>query len=174
MSDCDFTLGNIMENPLKGFWQKVVIVSANGYLQGRSDVFNALIDPRAFHTCVSRAVMDNILETVVDKDGNKLKNAGKTNAQGVYGKVYQASVYILPHFYLGAIHLEDVAAAVLETNNIQCLIGRSILHQCILTLNPELNNMRFVFKEKLKPYKKLIDGFLPFGDVYEHAEFSGA
>ena len=172
MSDCVFTLPNIRSSPLKGYQLKAVAVSAEGYAYGYSDSFDALIDTGAYHTCVSKTLMDKILKKVVDKHGNKLKEAGKSNAMGVYGQSYQEPIYILPHFYLGSIHLTDVAVTVLKTDNIQCLVGRSILHQCILTLNPEMNNMQFAFKDGLKCQKKLIDNILPFSDVFQFAEFS--
>ena len=171
MSGCIFTLQNIKKSPLEGYQQKIVVVSANGYTQGYSGAFDALIDPGAFHTCISKALMDEILETVVDKRGNRLKEAGKAHARGVYGNSNQEPIYILPHFYIGNIHLTDVAVTVLKTDNIQCLIGRSILHQCILTLDPELNNMQLNFKESLKCHKRLIDNIPPFNEVLQFSEF---
>jgi len=170
MSDYEFTLKNIRKSPLEGYQQKAVVVSANGYSQGFSVPFDAMIDTGAFHTCISKTLMDKILKKVVDSSGNRLEEVGRANAMGVYGHSNQEPIYILPHFYLGDIHLTDVAVTVLKTDNIQCLIGRSILHQCELTLNPERNDIHFVFKESFKQHKQLIDNVVPFGDVFQFAE----
>ncbi|MCL1882364.1 MAG: retroviral-like aspartic protease family protein [Defluviitaleaceae bacterium] len=172
MNDLQFTLDNIKDSPLQGFQLKAVAVSAKGYSQGFCTPFEALIDSGAFHTCISKTIMDKILDKVFDENGNRLQEVGKSNAMGVYGKSSKESIYILPHFYLGSIHLTDVAVTVLNTKNIQCLIGRSILQQCVLTLDPEQNNMYFNFKESLKQQKRLVDNVMPFADVLQFAEFS--
>ena len=173
MSDVQFTLENIMKSPLQGYQLKALAVSAKGYPHGISIPFDALIDSGAFHTCISKSIMDNILDNVFDENGNRLQESGKSNTLGVYGKLNREPVYILPHFYLGRIHLTNVAVTVLNTKNIQCLVGRSILHQCILTLNPIRNNMNFNFEESLRAQKQLIDDIEPFTDVFQFAEFSG-
>ena len=172
MSDLQFTLQNIMESPMQGYQLKAVAVSAKGYSSGFSTPFYALIDSGAYHTCISKSRMDKILDKVFDENGNRLQEVGKSNTMGVYGKSNSEPIYILPHFYLGGIHLTNVAVTVLNTKNIQCLIGRSILHQCILTLNPKLNNMHFDFDESIRNQKQLIDNIEPFGDVLQFAEFS--
>jgi len=168
MNKLQFTLDNIKTSPMQGYQLKAVAVSAKGFDYGFSQPFDALIDPGAFHTCISKTIMEDILEEVFDENGNKLTQAGKSNAMGVYGKSNLEPIYVLPHFYLGGIHLTNVAVTVLNTKNIQCLIGRSILHQCILTLNPKLNNMHFDFDEGLKNQKQLIDGVEPFDDVLQY------
>ena len=165
MSNIIFTLDNIKTSPLQGYQLKAVAVSAGGYSQGFSESFDALIDSGAYHTCISKNLMDKILQELVDENGNRLQEAGKAATIGVYGKPNQEPIYVLPHFYLGGIHLTEVAVTVLNTKNIQCLVGRSILHQCILTLNPKLNNMHFNFEEDLKEHKQLLDGIEPFADV---------
>jgi hypothetical protein len=170
MSDTFFELKNIKENAMNGYQLYAMAVSANGYQNGFSDRFEAIIDSGAFHTCISKTIMNTILERVFDKDGNKLAEVGMTKAAGVYGQTNDEPIYILPHLYLDEIHLTDVAVTVLDTNNIQCLIGRSILHQCILTLNPELNTMQFDFKECLKGEKQTINGISPFANVFQFAE----
>ena len=164
MSDVQFTLDNIKTSPLQGYQLKAVVVSAGGYSQGFSESFDALIDSGAYHTCISKALMDKILKEVVDENGSHLKEFGKATTMGVYGKSNREPIYVLPHFYLGDIHLTDVAVTVLNTKNIQCLVGRSILHQCILTLNPKMNNMHFDFDESLKDQKQLIDNIEPFAE----------
>jgi len=108
-----------------------------------------------------------------DENDNPLQEVGETRAAGVYGKPKKEPIYILPHFYLGSIHLTDVAVTVLDTDNIQCLIGRSILHQCVLTLDPELNNIHFNFKESLKNKKEMIDDIEPFNEVHQFVEMFG-
>jgi len=173
MSDVTFTLDNTMKTSLQGYQLKAVAVSANGYSCGYSDSFDALIDPGAFHTCISKSLMDKILKRVFDENDNPLQEVGKSNALGVYGNPNKEPIFILPHFYLGSIHLKNVAVTVLNTKNIQCLVGRSILHQCILTLDPGLNNMCFSFKESLKKQKQLVDNIVPFTEVLQFAEFSG-
>ena len=143
-------------------------------VHGFSASFEALIDSGAFHTCISTAIMKDILETVFDEKGNRLLEVGKSNAMGVYGKSNREPIYILPHLYLGGIHLTDVAVTVLNTKNIQCLVGRSILHQCVLTLNSETNKMQFNFKGSLKQQKQMIGDIKPFTDVFQFAEFSNS
>jgi hypothetical protein len=172
MSDVSFTLKNIKPSPMHGYQLKAVAISARGYKNGFSQPFDALIDPGAFHTCISKAIMEDILDEVVDENGNALREAGKANALGVYGDTNREPVYILPHLYVGGMHLTNVAVTVLDSNNFQCLIGRSILHQCVLTLDPELNNMHFNFKESLKQHKEPVDGICPFDAVLQFAEFS--
>ena len=172
MKGVQFTLKNIMKSPLQGYQLSAVAVSAKGYSHGFSESFDALVDSGAYHTCISKSQMDKILATVFDESGNRLQEVGKSNAMGVYGKSNREPIYILPHFYLGEIHLTKVAVTVLNTKNIQCLVGRSILHQCILTLNPKLNNMHFNFEESLKTQKQLVDDIEPFTDVFQFAEFS--
>lgn len=172
MSDVVFTLKNVSKTPLRGYQLKAVAVSSKGYSQGFSNPFDALIDPGAFHTCISKSLMDKILKRVFDENGERLKEVGKANALGVYGLAKKEPIYMIPHFYLGSIHLTDVAITVLDTDNIQCLIGRSILQQCVLTLDPEHNNMQFNFKESLKQQKRLVDNVVPFADVLQFAEFS--
>jgi len=171
MNDICFTLQNIKPSPLQGYQLKTVAVSAQGYGSGFSQPFDALIDPGAFHTCISKAIMEDILDEVVDENGNPLQEVGKVNAQGVYGGANSEPVYILPHLYVGGIHLTNVSVTVLDSNNFQCLIGRSVLHQCILTLDSEMNNMHFNFKESLKKKKELVDNISPFDEVLQFAEF---
>ena len=101
MSDLQFTLDNVKNSPLQGFQLKAVAVSKKGYSQGFCTSFEALIDSGAFHTCISRAIMDDILETIFDENGDKLQEVGKSNAMGVYGKSNRESIYVLPHFYIG-------------------------------------------------------------------------
>jgi len=86
---------------------------------------------------------------VRDKNGNQLQPVGTVKSKGVFGKEQDALVYILPHFYLGRIHFEDLAVTVLETNNYDCLVGRSILHQCISTYDPNTDMMCFDFDAEL-------------------------
>ena len=172
MKDMQFTLNNIMKSSLQGYQLKAVAVSAKGFSHGFSESFHALIDPGAYHTCISKSIMYKILKEVFDKNGNRLQEVGAANALGVYGKSRKEPVYVLPHFYLGEMHLTDVAVTVVDTGSVQCLIGRSILHQCILTLNPELNSMHFNFKESLKQHKELVDNIVPFADVLQFAEWS--
>jgi len=171
MSETIFTLENVMKSPLLGYQLKAVAVSANGFLHGYSESFHAMLDSGALHTCISKSIMEDILKVVFDENGNPLQEVGRASAKGVYGKANQEPIYVLPHFYLGGIHLTDVAVTVLDTNNIQCLVGRSILHQCILTLDPEANNMKFEFKDSMKAQKQLVDGIKPFGDVCQLAVF---
>lgn len=172
MKGLQFTLNNIMKSPLQGYQLAAVAVSARGYSDGFSESFYALIDTGAYHTCISKSLMDKILTKVLDEAGNPLQEVGEANAVGVYGGSNREPIYVLPHFYLGGIHLTNVAITVLNTKNIQCLVGRSILHQCVLTLNPELNNLHFNFVEGLKEKKQLIDGIEPFTDVSQFAEWS--
>ena len=165
-----FHLPNVVAPPMKGFQLNTVVVSENGWQHGVSNAFCALIDPGAKHTSVSKRIMRNILEKVRDKNGNSLRIVAYTEAGGVYGEIHKEPVYLLPHLFLGRIHLTNVTVAMLNSNNFDCLIGRSILHQCILTLDPESNSMTFDFRDSLKSQKALLDDLLPFEDVELFAE----
>ena len=99
MSDAQFTIENIKKSSLQGYQLKAVAASAKGFSHGFSLPFDALIDPGAYHTCISKTIMDGILDEVFDMHGNQLQQAGKSNTLGVYGNVNQEPVYILPHFY---------------------------------------------------------------------------
>ena len=104
MSDVTFTLNNIMKTSLQGYQLKAVAVSAGGYSCGYSDSFDALIDPGAFHTCISKQLMDKIIQKVFTVNGNQLQEVGNANTLGVYGRPNKEPIYVLPHFNLGSIH----------------------------------------------------------------------
>jgi len=171
MSDLSFTRQNIMPSPMQGYQLKAVAVGANGFFDGFTNPFNALIDPGARHTSVSKSIMNKILLKIRDENNGILQQRGTAKVAGVYGKQVEEPVYIVPRFYLGGFCLKNVVVIASSSDNFQCLIGRSILHQCILTLNPELNNITFDFKDCLKTKKALIDGLLSFEEVYQFAEF---
>jgi len=149
---------------------KSIVTSANGYAEGISKPFNALVDSGAFHTCVSDKIMDDIIKNVRDENHEQLEPVSHGNAGGIYGDIHKEPIYILPNFYLGNMHLENVAVMVLRNSNIDCLIGRSILHQCVLTLDSEENAMTFDFRETLKSGKQRMDGVVPFSRVKVYLE----
>jgi hypothetical protein len=84
----------------------------------------------------------------------------------------ESPIYVIPRLCIGKISLTDVVVIVPETKNFDCLIGRSILHQCIATYDPEADNMQFDFKDSLKQSKQAIQGMATFGDVQLFAEFA--
>jgi hypothetical protein len=128
---------NYLEN-FKPFQLKAVAVSAGGYEAGFSEPFLGLLDSGAKNASISSKRMNAILEDVRDKDGKPLQ------------------LYILPHFYLGKIHFEDLVVTVPESNNFDCLIGRSILHQCISTYDPLTDMVHFDFDPRLQQNKQTI------------------
>jgi hypothetical protein len=59
-----------------------------------------------------------------------------------------------------------------ETDNYDCLIGRSILHQCITIYDPKADMIHFDFDECLKQNKQKVLDAMAFGEVHLFAEFS--
>jgi len=170
-----FTLDNeirehYVEN-FKPFQLNSVVVSAGGFEFGFSDSFLSLIDSGAKTTCISSKRMKRILRHVRDKNGKPLQPTGKVGASGVFGSERESLVYILPHFYLGKIHFTDLVVTVLESDNFDCLVGRSILHQCIATYDPKANQMHFDFDPSLEQSKQKILDIVTFGSVELFAEF---
>ena len=162
---------NYQQN-FKPYQIKTVAVSANGFREGYSQSFLSLIDNGAKNTSISSVLMEDILLKVKDKSGNPLKPIGEVPVIGILGKPQLAPVYILPHLYLGKIHLTDVAVTVPQTSNYGCLIGRSILHQSITTYDPKTDMIHFDFDESLKQDKQNVLNAVAFGDVHLFAEFS--
>ena len=85
--------------------------------------------------------------------------------------------YIIPNFSLigadpkgDAILLRNVAVVASNSDNVQCLIGRSILHQCILTLDTESDVINFDFKDSLRANKQMLGNTAVFEDVSLFAE----
>jgi len=155
----------------KPFQLKTIVVSANGYQHGFCEPFLSLIDSGAKFTSISSKRMNLILPHILDANGEPLQPVTSIKSKGVYGKTQDSPVYILPHLYIDKIHLTDVVVSVPETNNYDCLIGRSILHQCVATYDPEFDVMHFEFKDTLKPDKQKINGINTFGDVNLFAMF---
>jgi len=162
---------NYLQN-FKPYQVKTVIVSANGFQEGYCESFLSLLDPGAKNTSISSKRMARILPDIKDKHGKPLESIGKVKIMGILGKEQLAPVYILPHLYLGSIHLTDVAVTVPETENYDCLIGRSILHQSITTYDPKNDMIHFDFDESLKQDKQNVLNAVAFGDVHLFAEFS--
>ena len=155
----------------KPFQASTVVSSASGFEGGFSLPFLALFDIGAKNTSLSSKRMEDVLEKVRDKNGRSLEPVGTSKSIGVFGKEQLTSLYILPHLYVGSIHLEDVLVSVLKTENFDCLIGRSILHQCVSTYDPDEDMMYFDFKESLYSDKQKIGGYHTFGTVHTFAEF---
>ena len=156
---------NYLEN-FKPFQASVVAVSAGGFQSGFSEAFLALLDGGAKNTCISSGRMKRIMQRVRGKDGKPLQSVGKIKVKGVIGKEQDALIYIIPHFYLGNIHFEDLAVTVINTNNFDCLIGRSVLHQCISTYDPLTDMMHFDFDPRLQQNKQTVLGRATFGKVH--------
>jgi len=170
-----FTEANIQTDDylknFKPFQLKTVVVSAGGFEAGFSEMFLSLLDSGAKNTSISSKRMNAILQDIKDKDGKPLEPVGVVKSKGVFGKEQDSLVYVLPHFYLGRIHFENLVVTVPETNNYDCLIGRSILHQCISTYDPLTDMMHFDFDPRLKQNQQTILGHATFGKVHLFAEF---
>jgi len=134
----------------KAFQLSCVAVSAGGFADGFSDRFLGLIDGGAKNTCISSKRMKTILRKVKGNNGKELQPIGTIKIKGVVGHEQDALVYRVPHFYLGKIHFEDLIVTVPESNNFDCLIGRSILHQCISTYDPLADMIHFDFDPRLQ------------------------
>ena len=173
-----FTIANeITEHYLenfKPFQLKSVVVSAGGFESGFSEPFLSMIDSGAKNTSISSKRMNAILPDIRDKHGKPLQPIGTVKARGVFGKERDSLVYVLPHFYLGNIHFTDLVVTVPESENYDCLIGRSILHQCIATYDPNADMMHFDFDARLKQSKQKILDIATFGSVNLFAEFSAS
>ncbi|MCL2086530.1 MAG: retropepsin-like domain-containing protein [Oscillospiraceae bacterium] len=155
----------------KPFQLKCVVTSVGGSSNGYCKPFNALIDTGARHTCISRKRMATILPEIRDEKGNILQPFAHVRSQGVYGKIHETPVYVLPNFYMDKIHLTNVIVIVPDTANFDCLIGRSILHQCVSTFDPEDDTMCFEFRDSLKKSKQTLQGLPVFDEVKLFAEF---
>jgi len=156
----------------KPFQCKAMVTSAKGWDNGFSEPFLAMFDTGAKHICISSAVMKLILTEVFDESGKPLVPFDKIKSRGVYGNEQWAPLYKLPHLYIGQLHLTDVVVCVPDSNNFECLIGRSILHQCVATYDPDADEIILDFKDSLKSEKQTLKGEYVFGTVEMYAEFS--
>jgi len=155
----------------KPFQSRTVVTSSGGWSDGFSEPFLAMFDTGAKHTCISSARMQQILAKVFDENGNPLLPFDSVKSRGVYGKEQLSPLYKLPHLYIGNLHLTDVVVCVPDSKNFDCLIGRSILHQCVSTYDPEADEIVLDFKESLKSKKQMLKGAYVFGTVELYAEF---
>jgi len=157
----------------KPFQIKTIAVSANGYTNGVSELFLSMIDTGAKTTSISNKRMEKILANVLDKNDQKLQPIGTAKSRGIYGGWQETLLYCIPHLYLAQIHLTDVIVSVADTDNFDCLIGRSILHQCITTLNPKTDMMTFDFDDELRNSKQSILGYKVFNEIQLYSETAG-
>jgi hypothetical protein len=161
----------------KPFQLRATAYGVGGVRRGFSQPVLAMIDPGAKHTIFGKRVMRDVLEKVKDENGNEIKPQGKISSQGVYGDSVVLLWYIIPNLCLyGAtpndgIHLTNVAVIASNSDNMQCLIGRTILHQCILTLDPKNDTMKFDFDDDLKTDKQTFCNTPVFEEVSLFAEF---
>jgi len=170
----NITLPNAAKAPINGFWLKAFAMGTVNFQDGFSNPFDALIDSGAIHTCVSEKVMCDILDKIKDGCGNRLQPAGTTKVGGVYADVYKTEpIYIIPHVFFDKLHLENVAVAVLSNSSIDCIIGRTILHRCILQLNSLKNSVTFDFVPELRSKIKLVDGLPGFSNANIYTEETG-
>ena len=158
----------------KPFQSRTVATSAGGWSEGFSEPFLAMFDTGARHTCISSARMQQILAKVFDENGKPLVPFDKVKSRGVYGNEQWSPLYKLPHLYIGYLHLTDVVVCVPDSRNFDCLIGRSVLHQCVSTYDPETDEIILDFKESLKAKKQMLKGAYVFGTVEMYAEFQEA
>ena len=170
-----FTLANETREryaeDFKPFQLNSVVVSANGFTAGYSDSFLSLIDTGAKNTSISSKIMKTILPVILDRRGQQLKPIGSVKSFGIFGKPRESLIYILPHFYLGKIHFTDLLVTVPETDNFNCVIGRSVLHSCITTFDPKTDTMHFDFDDELQQSRQTLLNFATFGSVELFAEF---
>ena len=132
-----------------------VVTGVDNFNGGISPPFKSLIDTGAEDTCVSKAVMQRI-SSRLDSQTSKITPIGHIMVRGLYGVEIPEPVYILPNFYLGDVWLTDVLVVAVETGNVQCIIGRSILHQCDMTITPGDNKILLEFNDSLKYNKETI------------------
>ena len=137
-----------------------------GLAQGSKEIcspytnkFMVLVDPGAGHTIVSGVVMNDILDVVKRETGKELPILGYTHSIGVHGDKKEIPLYCVPHLCIldeaidKGIRLFDVIIAVSDTAVIPCLLGRTILQCCVLTLDPKFNQITFDFKKDLEKNK---------------------
>jgi hypothetical protein len=84
----------------------------------------------------------------------------------VFGGAQVSILYLLPCLILGNMRLEDVVVSVLDTDNFECLLGRTVLYRCVSTFDPDLEEMHFDFKENLTQNKLTIAGIPTFNKVF--------
>jgi hypothetical protein len=166
-----FTQKNSMDSAIKGYQLIAVAVSANGWQFGVGEAFRAIVDSGAFYTVIGETIMQKILHSVFDEYNKPLQPCGTVKTGGAFGGNVELPRYIIPHIYFGSMHFTNVSVLMSNNDNFQCLLGRSILNSCILTLNPELNNMKFEFTSNLSSRKESFDGVLPFEEVSQYASF---
>jgi hypothetical protein len=169
MIEKSFVEPNIMKSPAGGY-QLWAVASSADWASGVSERFRALVDPGAKHTSVGKSIMDGILSRVRSEDNSPLQILDMVKTRGAFGDEVMLPQYIIPNMYLGKMHFVDVSVLVSDGDNYECLLGRSILNSCILTLNPLANEMTFTFLAQLAQCKALPDGVKPFTDVYEYTE----
>jgi hypothetical protein len=142
--------------------------------------FVTLIDTGAGNTVISKAVMDDILYAVKQETGEDLPILGYTSSVGVHGDKKQLPLYCIPCLCLTdnvvdhkGIRLFDVVVAVSDSAVVPCLLGRTILQCCVLTLDPEENIVSFDFKKSLEANKPTMKaGSIPvYSEVGAFAEF---
>jgi hypothetical protein len=161
----------------KPFQVSVLAYGARGVRYGFVNSIPAMIDTGAKHTVFGKSVIEEILDKVKDERGNELKPQGYVLSQGVHGDAVSLPWYIIPNLCLmgetptDIIRLTNVAVLALNSNNIECLIGRTILHQCILTTDPENDVIQFDFKDSLKTDKQMFCDSPVFDEVSLFAEF---
>ncbi|MCL1903093.1 MAG: retroviral-like aspartic protease family protein [Oscillospiraceae bacterium] len=176
-----FTIKNRQSNNYltnyKPFTMWATAFDARGARFGYAARIPALIDTGAKNTFLGKSAMDKILAKVKDVDGNPLKPQGCVATQGVHGGVVELPWYIIPNLSLmgadpkeDAILLRNVAVVASNSDNVQCLIGRSILHQCILMLDPLSDAMHFDFDDRLRDTKQTIGNTAVFEEVSLFAE----
>jgi hypothetical protein len=155
----------------KPFQLTATVYGKAGAKHGFVSQISALVDSGAKNTLLGKSVMKRILTKVKDERGSTLKPQGYVSSQGVYGDAVTLPWYIIPNLCLfgatptAGIRLTNVAIIASNSDNMECLIGRSILHQCILTLDPESDVMYFDFKDSLKPNKQTFGNAAVFEDV---------
>jgi predicted aspartyl protease len=176
-----FSLKNLQSDTYhkdyKPFTMWATAFDARGARYGYVNRIPALIDTGAKNTFIGKSVMEQILAEVKDNNGNSLKPQGHVATQGVHGGIVELPWYIIPNFSLigadpkeDAILLRNVAIIASNSDNVQCLIGRSILHQCILLLDPVNDVIHFDFDDSLRSAKQMLGNIPVFEEVSLFAE----
>jgi hypothetical protein len=144
--------------------------------------FPILIDTGAGNTIINKLMKEEIFDAVYRETGKEPEILDYTSSRGMHGAPVKLPLYMIPCLcitdnILGneGIRLTDVIVAVVDTNDVPCVLGRTILQCCVLTLNPEYNCVGFNFKENLKLNKPtMMSGTLPvYSEIGTFSEFSG-
>jgi len=148
------------------------VISGGGFTDGYVRHIPMLIDTGAKHTLMSKRWMKRILQRIKDESGQALTPVGESRTQGVYGGEVVSPIYILPYLCVGNMRFEKVAVVASESDNFDCLIGRSILHCCTFVYDAISDEMSFDFTDSIPLPRQKVVGVDTFASVGLFAENS--